>query len=72
MIKKSQEHLNSVNESYLEHMSVAFKVGSKMITSGFMALIHGLIPAIFEKNASNRIKELYNFVSQKKIMITII
>ena len=48
MIKKSKEHLNSVNESYAEHMSVAFKVGSKMIASGFMALIHGLIPAIFE------------------------
>ena len=53
MIKRSQEHLNSVNESYGEHMSVAFKVGSKMITSGFMALIHGLIPAIFERNESN-------------------
>ena len=62
MIKKSQEHLNSVNEGYAEHMSVAFKVGSKMITSGFMALIHGLIPAIFKRNASNRIKELYNFI----------
>ena len=66
MIKKSQEHLNSVNESYAEHMSVAFKVGSKMITDGFMALIHGLIPAIFERNASNRIKELYNFINQKR------
>ena len=66
MIKKSQEHLNSVNESYAEHMSVAFKVGSKMIISGFMALIHGLIPAIFERNASNRIKELYNFINQKR------
>ena len=49
MIKKSQEHLNSVDESYAEHMCVAFKVGSKMITSGFMALIHGLIPARFLK-----------------------
>ena len=66
MIKKSQEHLNLVNESYAEHMSVAFKVVSKMITSGFMALIHGLIPAIFERNASNRIKELYNFINQKR------
>ena len=66
MIKKSQEHLNSVNESYAEHMSVAFKVGSKMIASGFMALIHRLIPAIFERNASNRIKELYNFINQKR------
>ena len=66
MIKKSQEHLNSVNESYAEHMCVAFKVGSKMIASGFKALIHGLIPAIFERNASNRIKELYNFINQKR------
>ena len=66
MIKISKKHLNSVNESYAEHMSVAFKVGSKMITGGFMALIHGLIPAIFERNASIRIKELYNFINQKR------
>ena len=66
MIKKSQEHLNSVNESYAEHMSVAFKVGSKMITVGFMALIHGLIPAMFQRNVSNGIKELYNFINQKR------
>ena len=66
MIKKSQEHLNSVNESYAEHMSVAFKVGSKMIASGFMALIHGLIPAIFERNESNRTNGLYNFMYQKR------
>ena len=56
MIKKSQEHLNLFNESYAEHMSVAFKVGLKMITGGFMALIHGLIPAFFQRNASNGIK----------------
>ena len=66
MIKKSQEHLNSVNESYVEHMSLAFKVGSKMIASGLMALVHGLIPAIFERNAINGIKELYNFINQKR------
>ena len=66
MIKKLQEHLNLVNGSYAEHMSVAFKVGSKMIISGFMALIHGLIPAMFQRNASNGIKELYNFINQKR------
>ena len=66
MIKKSQEHLKSVNESYVEHMIVAFKVGSKMITGGLMALIHGLIPAVFERNASDGIKELYNFINLKR------
>ena len=29
MIKRSPEHLNSFNECYGEHMSVAFKVGQK-------------------------------------------
>ena len=66
MIKKSQEHLKRINESYAEHMSVAFKVGLKMITGGLMALIHGLIPAIFEKNASDEIKELYSFINLKR------
>ena len=66
MIKKSQEHLNSLNENYAVHMSVAFKVSSKMIIIGFKTLIDGLIPAIFERNASNRIKELYNFINQKR------
>ena len=66
MIKKSQEHLKSVNESYVKHMSVAFKVGLKMITGGLMTLIHGLIPAFFERNASDGIKELYNFLILKR------
>ena len=66
MIKKSKQHLNSVNESYLEHMNVAFKVSLRMIAGGLMALIHGLIPAIFERNASDGIKDLYNYINQKR------
>ena len=59
MIKKSKNILNwflvcKILCIDLGALSVAFKVGSKMITaSGFMALIHGLIPAIFERNAFN-------------------
>ena len=60
MIKKSQEHLNSVNEGCAEHMSLAFKVSLKMIN-------RGLIPVIFERNASGEIKELYNYINQKKL-----
>ena len=53
MIKKSKEHLYSVNESYFKHMKVAVKVSLNMILTGLMALIHGLIPGIFQSNASN-------------------
>ena len=46
MIKKSKNHLNSVNENYFEHMGIAFNVGVKMLLGGFMALIHGIIPGV--------------------------
>ena len=47
MIKKSKDHLSSVNENYFEHMLVALKVSFKMLYGSLLALIHGLIPGIF-------------------------
>ena len=66
MIKKSKQHLYCVNESYFKHMKVAVKVGLNMILGGLMALIHGLIPSIFQTNASNKISELYEFINKQR------
>ena len=66
MIKKSKQHLKSVNENYLEHMNVAFKVSYNMLYGGLLALIHGLIPGLFQTSASNKIKELYEFINKKR------
>ena len=52
MIKKSKQHLKSVNENYLEHMNVAFKVSYNMLYGSLFALIHGLIPGLFQNSAS--------------------
>ena len=66
MIKKSKEHLNSVNENYFEHMVIALNVGLKMLLGGLMALIHAIIPSVFQTDASNKIKELYEFINKKR------
>ena len=66
MIKKSKDHLNSINENYFEHMSIAFNVGLKMLLGGLMALIHGIIPGVFQTDASNKIKELYEFINKNR------
>ena len=66
MIKKSKEHLSSVNESYFEHMSIATNVGFKMLSGGLMALLHGIVPGIFQTDSSNKIKELYEFINKKR------
>ena len=66
MIKESKKHLNSVNESYFERMSIATNVGFKMLSVGLMALIHGIVPGIFQTDASNKIKELYEFINKNR------
>ena len=50
MIKKSKNHLDEVNETYLRHMAVNFKIGLSTLVNGLKFLIHGIIPALFKKN----------------------
>ena len=66
MIKESKKHLNSVNESYFKHLSIATNVGFKMLSGGLMAFLHGIVPGIFQTDASNKIKELYEFINKKR------
>ena len=66
MIKKSKQHLKSVNENYLEHMLIAFKVSYNLLYGSLLALIHGLIPGLFQTSASNKIKELYEFINKER------
>jgi len=66
MIKKSKDHLSAVNENYFEHMLVALKVSFKMFYGSLLALIHGLIPGVFQTSASNKIKELYEFINKPR------
>ena len=64
MIKDSQEHLNEVNETYFQHMRIAFKIGFTMFLTGVFCLIHGLIPTLFKKTGSNQIAKMYELVSR--------
>ena len=50
MIKKSKNHLNEVNETYLKHMAVNLKIGLSTLITGFKFIIHGIVPALFKKN----------------------
>ena len=65
MIKKSKEHLNSVNETYTQHFGVASKVSFSMILGGLQAIIHAICPAVFQTSASDKIKKLNEMVSKR-------
>ena len=66
MIKDSKKHLKDVEENYLQHMGVALKISSGLFIASLQAFFHSIIPAIFSKSASSKIKELYFFIENRK------
>ena len=64
MIIDSKENLNKVNETYHQHMRIAFKIGFTMLVTGVFCLIHGLIPGLFKKTGSNQIAKMFEMVSR--------
>ena len=52
------EHPHSVDESYAEHFKVAAGFGFRLIGAGFAALVHAVVPCLFEKTASAEIRRL--------------
>ena len=51
MIRNSKNHLNEVNETYLKHMAVNFKIGLSTLVTVFKFLIHGIVPTLFKINS---------------------
>ena len=64
MIKDSQEHLNEVNETYFQHMLIAFKIVFTMLVTEVFCLIHGFIPSLFKKTGGNQIAKMHDMVSR--------
>jgi len=65
---KSKKHCDNANESYFKHLFVAFGVSFSLLKASLMAAIHSVIPALFEKGASKKIIELYEYLQFKKRM----
>ena len=65
---KSKKHFDNANESYFKLMFVAIGISFSLLKASLMAATHSLIPALFEKGASKKIIELYEYLEFKKRM----
>lgn len=54
------EHPRKVEETYFEHFLFALSFAGALLFAGFAALVHALIPALFEKTAGNIILRLHD------------
>ncbi|MEZ5872727.1 MAG: DUF6356 family protein [Nitratireductor sp.] len=59
------DHPASVDENYLEHFGFALRFSALLFAAAGAALVHALIPCLFEKTASNIIKRLYQRVANR-------
>ncbi len=53
------DHPAKVEESFFEHMLFALRFAGLLFVAAGAALVHALIPCLFEKTASGIIKALY-------------
>lgn len=53
------DHPATVGETYFGHMAFASWFASRLFAAGLAALVHALLPFLFETTASGIIRELY-------------
>ena len=58
-------HLESVNESYFQHMRFAGWFASRLLMAGGAALVHAVIPCLFEKTASRMICQIHDRLTNR-------
>ena len=65
MLHKCKNHLDSVRESYFQHLFFAVCFGGRMIGAGIAAILHGLCPALFQYTGSKTIFRLSDELKQR-------
>lgn len=58
MFKAFTQHPESVGETYLEHMGMAFGFAGTLFVAALCCALHGLLPFAFTSSGSRRIREL--------------
>lgn len=59
------EHPASVDETYLGHMAFAGWFASRLFLAAGAALVHAILPFLFETTASSIVRQLYERTSKR-------
>ena len=61
------KHPREVGESYGEHFATATGFGARMVVGGLACIVHGVIPALFVRTASETVKALYGRMKARQV-----
>ena len=66
LAKLFTDHPASVDETYFGHMAFAAWFASRLFMAAGAALVHAVLPFMFETTASRIVRELYERTSNRK------
>ena len=58
-------HPQTVDESYGEHFLFALGFATRLLGAGLAALVHAIIPCLFETTASRMICEMHDHIARR-------
>ena len=58
-------HPQAVDESYGEHFLFALGFAARLFGAGLAALVHAIIPCLFETTASRMIREMHHRAARR-------
>lgn len=70
MFRRFTDHPASVNESYFEHMAMAFGFGGRMLLGGLACLVHGLFPWLCLTRGSDTVRTLHHRMVSHRVVRT--
>ncbi len=59
------EHPQATNETYFEHLLFTLGMGAKLLLTGLVVIIHGLLPFLFTRTASRQMKRIWGIMSHR-------
>lgn len=59
-------HPRTVGETYTEHAGIAGRFGATMVVGGLKCLAHAVLPAVFERSASDCVAKLHGELDRRR------
>lgn len=68
MLRRFTDHPASVNETYLQHMGMAFGFGSRMLLGSLACFVHGVFPWLCLTRGSDTIRTLHHRMVSHRVV----
>jgi hypothetical protein len=69
MLRRFTDHSSAVNETYFQHMGMAFGFGGRMLLGGLACLVHGLCPWLCTTRGSDTIRGLHHRMVSHRVVV---